>query len=53
MALTKRRTLVTFTCRCGITVQNYLRANDPRVCLDCKQQDDRNANGWTPTNSID
>lgn len=48
---TEIRELVTFTC-CGRTIQNYLRPPDPRICLDCRADADREVNGWTPGNSL-
>lgn len=46
------RKLIRFTCSCGLTVENCLRAEQPRICLDCRADSDRAVNGWTPENSL-
>ena len=51
---TETRELVTFNCdRCGFHLENFLLPSDLRRCLDCKGDDDREVNGWTPWNSRD
>jgi hypothetical protein len=51
------RDLIEFTCRCGIsrcgiTISLCLTPADPRLCIDCRDDDDRAAHGWTPENSL-
>jgi len=46
------RQLIRFTCRCGSTCELCLRPEQPRLCLDCRADDDRMVNGWTPENSL-
>jgi hypothetical protein len=47
------RTLTTFTCRCGLKVQAFIKAGETGRCMDCRDEDSRKANGWTPENSRD
>lgn len=41
------------TCRCGVHGWLSLRPGEPFVCLDCRDDESRQSEGWTPYNSRD
>lgn len=41
------------TCRCGVHGWLSLRPGEPFVCLDCRDDESRQTDGWTPENSRD
>ncbi len=47
------RKLTRGTCQCGFTGELFLKPAEPFKCLDCRANESRKQDGWTPANSKD